>query len=289
MVYQFRVTSHCAFDISPNVAIVFLQSNQINYNLGARSVLGGELNFVTTLITSRFMISRYPYNNEDLKRIIFFVGGPVTESIEHAEAFGKAVKQEGIAVDVVNFYPKERKDGYWARVLDAFVAAANNNNNSHIKHVRPHAWTLSTDVLSRNSEILPGASLAEEEIRRLETNTPTSSKTVGVEQPGKHNELYNISTVTNSAIISSITSDINGEIASEINVKDVRGKKKQVAATNYGDDDDDDDDDDKYDIDDDDDDEYVEGEQRNEKAKKVGKGMWLMVAVVCYLFIYNLG
>ncbi|XP_071701973.1 uncharacterized protein [Rutidosis leptorrhynchoides] len=148
--------------------------HQIKHSLGAGSE-GGKLDFTGSVIESELILSDYS-DDKYLKRIIIFVGGPINLGIEQTVAFGKGLKKDGVAVDVVNFCPKEWNNGYWVRVFDAFVAAANNNNNSHIKHVRPHAWTLSTDVLSRNPEIVSGASLEEEEIRCLETKTPPTTR-----------------------------------------------------------------------------------------------------------------
>ncbi|XP_071702512.1 uncharacterized protein [Rutidosis leptorrhynchoides] len=92
-------------------------------------------------------------------------------NIKYSEELGMYIKKEGIAVDVVNLLSPMKKDCYcYKERIETFVAAANKDDNSHIKHVRPHAWTLSRDVLlSRKPKFISDASLEEEEIRRLET------------------------------------------------------------------------------------------------------------------------
>ncbi|XP_071703991.1 26S proteasome non-ATPase regulatory subunit 4 homolog [Rutidosis leptorrhynchoides] len=86
-----------------------------------------------------------------LKRMLFFARGPadLCQEIESAEWYGKRLKENGVAVDVVTFYRNEQHLWDWKMALDVCVAAANNNNNSHIKHVQPDSSTLVSHVLSR--------------------------------------------------------------------------------------------------------------------------------------------
>ncbi|XP_071705446.1 uncharacterized protein [Rutidosis leptorrhynchoides] len=116
------------------------------------------------------LVRDYPSNQ---KRILFFTEGPTSFNMKVVGAsYGEKLKEQGIAVDVVNLYLDEGKGSYWMKGLDAFVAAANNNNNSHIIHVQSGIWTLTTDVLSSTPEIVSGALLEEEEKRCLEANKP---------------------------------------------------------------------------------------------------------------------
>ncbi|GJY73981.1 hypothetical protein Tco_0478412 [Tanacetum coccineum] len=62
--------------------------------------------------------------------------GPIVLSGYSAKRAGQIVNQMGVAVDVVNFCLLE-KYKYCQTALDIFVAAADNNGNSHIQHVPP--------------------------------------------------------------------------------------------------------------------------------------------------------
>ncbi|GJS76097.1 26S proteasome non-ATPase regulatory subunit 4 [Tanacetum coccineum] len=70
------------------------------------------------------------------KRLLFFVGGPIVLSDHSAKRAGQILNQLGVAVNVVNFCLLE-KYKYCRTALDIFVAAADNNGNSHIQHVPP--------------------------------------------------------------------------------------------------------------------------------------------------------
>ncbi|XP_071703397.1 uncharacterized protein [Rutidosis leptorrhynchoides] len=117
---------------------------------------GGDLNFLEVLL-----FCLLPKFKGILKRILFFIGGPLNKGLEEASfvAIGKKLKEEGIALDVINFCVEEEV----IRGLDAFVAAADNNNNSHIKHVLPTRYTHPLDVLCSTPEIISRALLEEEE------------------------------------------------------------------------------------------------------------------------------
>ncbi|XP_071703811.1 uncharacterized protein [Rutidosis leptorrhynchoides] len=61
------------FEPTSDLDIIF---RQLKYYLGARYVIGGELNFMSALISCGFELSNYP-DDKYLKRIIFFLGGYV--------------------------------------------------------------------------------------------------------------------------------------------------------------------------------------------------------------------
>ncbi|XP_071703992.1 26S proteasome non-ATPase regulatory subunit 4 homolog [Rutidosis leptorrhynchoides] len=79
------------------------------------SGLGGNLCFIKGILL--FNVSLKSVEPSKLKRMLFFAGG------YHL--------------------------GDWKMALDAFVDAADNNNNSHIKHVQPDSSTLVSQILSR--------------------------------------------------------------------------------------------------------------------------------------------
>ncbi|XP_071701685.1 26S proteasome non-ATPase regulatory subunit 4 homolog [Rutidosis leptorrhynchoides] len=137
------------------------------YNL-ENSGLGGELSIGRGIIISRMILNEVEPCK--LKRILFFARGPgdmCYKKIQVAEEYGNLLKREGIAVDFITFCRNENCGCDWKMVLDAFVAAANNNNNkSHIKHVRPGSSTRVSHVLSSTPEIIPFALLEEKDNKK---------------------------------------------------------------------------------------------------------------------------
>lgn len=84
--------------------------------------------------------------------VCFLAASLTNLSSEYVEDYGKAFKDTGIAVDVVNFYlgksPIRSASEYQfgRSELDAFVNTCNHNDNSHIVHVEPRSCI--SDVLS---------------------------------------------------------------------------------------------------------------------------------------------
>ncbi|XP_071703671.1 uncharacterized protein [Rutidosis leptorrhynchoides] len=99
-----------------------------------------------------------------LKRLLFFTGGPINMNIQEVVHFGKRLKRERVAVDVFNFYVQKEGCEDSKRKLNAFVAAVNNNNNSHIQHFQAEPCTRFSYILSSTPEIFPLASREEGEI-----------------------------------------------------------------------------------------------------------------------------
>lgn len=55
------------------------------------------------------------------------------------ELMGKYLKRKNVALDVVSFADEDREfDKHKTESLQAFVAAADNDNNSHFAHVSCH-------------------------------------------------------------------------------------------------------------------------------------------------------
>ncbi|XP_071725649.1 26S proteasome non-ATPase regulatory subunit 4 homolog isoform X2 [Rutidosis leptorrhynchoides] len=105
---------------------------------------GDELNFRDGITSCWDKLDHYPSNP---KRIVFFTGGPIDFELEEAEWYGGRLKQDGIAVDVVNFFLDEQF-ALWKLALETFVASANDNNNSLIKHIPADSLTPVRNVLS---------------------------------------------------------------------------------------------------------------------------------------------
>ncbi|GKE54988.1 26S proteasome non-ATPase regulatory subunit 4, partial [Tanacetum coccineum] len=106
---------------------------------------GGDLDLCRGVSMSLSIINQHTFKH---KRLLFFVGGPSKIPPYSAKASGYTAKQMGVAVDVVNFFLLENYN-YCKTSLDKFVAAANNNGNSHIKHIPPaSSYTEIRDALS---------------------------------------------------------------------------------------------------------------------------------------------
>ncbi|GKD09188.1 26S proteasome non-ATPase regulatory subunit 4 [Tanacetum coccineum] len=122
---------------------------------------GGDLDLCRGVSMSLSIINQHTFKH---KRLLFFVGGPSKIPPYSAKASGYTAKQMGVAVDVVNFFLLENYN-YCKTSLDKFVAAANNNGNSHIKHIPPaSSYTEIRDALSSSPPIITRASIRQGEI-----------------------------------------------------------------------------------------------------------------------------
>nr|XP_043630953.1 uncharacterized protein LOC122602322 [Erigeron canadensis] len=94
------------------------------------------LSFSMAIDRASMLFAGCPPNME--KRMIFLAGSLVDLFGTDAVDYGSNLKGLGVAVDVVNFY-LEDKPKNTRMELDAFVEAANSNDNSHIEHVKPRS------------------------------------------------------------------------------------------------------------------------------------------------------
>jgi len=85
-------------------------------------------------------------------RIVLFVGSPIEDSQNDLVKLGAMLQKNECAVDIVNFGQCEDN----TEKLEAFVAAVNNNDNSHLVTVPPGPHVLSDLLLS--SPIVTGSS-----------------------------------------------------------------------------------------------------------------------------------
>jgi 26S proteasome regulatory subunit N10 len=85
-------------------------------------------------------------------RIILFVGSPIEDSQDDMVKLGAMLQKNEVAVDVVNFGQIEEN----TEKLEAFVAAVNNSENSHLVTVPPGPHVLSDLLIS--SPIVTGSS-----------------------------------------------------------------------------------------------------------------------------------
>ncbi|KAL9249082.1 26S proteasome non-ATPase regulatory subunit 4-like protein, partial [Drosera capensis] len=104
--------------------------------------VGGEMNLMAGIQVAQLAL-KHRQNKKQQRRIIVFAGSPVKYDKKALEVVGRKLKKNSVALDIVNF--GEDDDGKPEK-LDALVAAANNNDSSHIVHV-PVGPNALSDVL----------------------------------------------------------------------------------------------------------------------------------------------
>ncbi|XP_071738370.1 26S proteasome non-ATPase regulatory subunit 4 homolog [Rutidosis leptorrhynchoides] len=136
------VVTMSTFEIKNNL-VCTSDLDKILRNVKYQLQLGGSLDFKHAIRDAWYYL---PVDDESKMRALFFIGGAINMNIKEAKAAGEWLKERGVAVDVVNFWRKGRYTPS-KRALNAFVAAANNDNNSHIQHVQVEPCTTSDDLL----------------------------------------------------------------------------------------------------------------------------------------------
>ncbi|KAL9270421.1 26S proteasome non-ATPase regulatory subunit 4-like protein [Drosera capensis] len=104
--------------------------------------VGGETNLMAGIQVAQLAL-KHRQNKKQQQRIIVFAGSPVKYDKKALEVVGRKLKKNSVALDIVNF--GEDDDGK-SEKLEALVAAANNNDSSHIVHV-PVGPNALSDVL----------------------------------------------------------------------------------------------------------------------------------------------
>ncbi|XP_071691979.1 26S proteasome non-ATPase regulatory subunit 4 homolog [Rutidosis leptorrhynchoides] len=200
--------------------------------------LGGDLDFIGGIHCS--LADLVLDEPSELKRMLLFAGGPTNLDFTTAERSGETLKRYSIAVDVVNFCDTE-ENRYCKWALDAFVAAADNNNNCTIKHIYPDFSTRIDDVLSSVStpeEIVSLASAEQEEIStnknakhpKEKNQTAAVVKYTPVECKNKFEALQE---ERNGEEIVSLASPEQGEIPRNKNTKDRKVKNQADVHDEY--------------------------------------------------------
>ena len=80
-------------------------------------------------------------NKNAKPRVVIFCGHPLEEELVEYERLGKRLRQNNVAIDVINFANPDN-----VPKLQALVEAANKNDNSHFLDV-PLGVSMITDVL----------------------------------------------------------------------------------------------------------------------------------------------
>ncbi|XP_038973941.1 26S proteasome non-ATPase regulatory subunit 4 homolog isoform X2 [Phoenix dactylifera] len=106
--------------------------------------LGGEMNMTSGIQVAQLAL-KHRQNKKQQQRIIVFTGGPVKYDKKVLVAIGRKLKKNSVALDIVNF---GEADNAKPEKLEAFRAAVNNNDSSHIVHVPPGPNALSDVLIS---------------------------------------------------------------------------------------------------------------------------------------------
>lgn len=102
-----------------------------------------KLNFVSGLQVAQLVL-KHRQNKNQQQRVVFFVGSPIETSKEELVTLAKRLKKNNIAIDIVNFGEEATN----TEKLEAFIAAVNNNNNSHLVTIPPGPHILSDILIS---------------------------------------------------------------------------------------------------------------------------------------------
>lgn len=100
----------------------------------------GSVNLATAVQIAQLAL-KHRENKNQRQRVVIFVGSPICEEKEALIKIAKKLKKNNVAVDVVSFGSEEEN----AEKLEAFHAAVNSNDNSHL--VTVPAGTILSDML----------------------------------------------------------------------------------------------------------------------------------------------
>ncbi|GKV44091.1 hypothetical protein SLEP1_g51315 [Rubroshorea leprosula] len=106
--------------------------------------IGGEMNLAAGIQVAQLAL-KHRQNKKQQQRIIVFAGSPVKHDKKSLEMIGRKLKKNSVALDIVNF--GEDDEGKTEK-LEAFLAAVNNNDTSHIVHVAAGPNALSDVLIS---------------------------------------------------------------------------------------------------------------------------------------------
>jgi 26S proteasome regulatory subunit N10 len=105
--------------------------------------IGGKFDFLGAIQVAQLVL-KHRQNKNQHQRVIVFVGSPITADQDSLVRLAKRLKKNNIAVDIVNFGEEAEN----TEKLEAFIAAVNNNDNSHLVTVPPGPHILSDILIS---------------------------------------------------------------------------------------------------------------------------------------------
>ncbi|KAJ3159006.1 hypothetical protein HDU86_002175 [Geranomyces michiganensis] len=105
--------------------------------------ISGSSNLSTGVQIAQLAL-KHRQNKNQKQRIIVFVGSPLQEEEKALVRLGKKLKKNNVAVDVINFGEEAEN----TTKLEAFIAAVNSSENSHLVSIPPGPHILSDVLLS---------------------------------------------------------------------------------------------------------------------------------------------
>ncbi|KAI7841025.1 hypothetical protein COHA_005253 [Chlorella ohadii] len=100
----------------------------------------GDVNLATAVQIAQLAL-KHRQNKNQRQRIVIFIGSPILEDKDSLVKIAKKLKKNNVAVDIVSFGSEEEN----GEKLEAFHAAVNSNDNSHLVTVPP--GTILSDML----------------------------------------------------------------------------------------------------------------------------------------------
>ncbi|KAI9357058.1 hypothetical protein DFJ73DRAFT_821968 [Zopfochytrium polystomum] len=111
--------------------------------------ISGRANLATGVQIAQLAL-KHRQNKNQKQRIIVFVGSPLEEDEKSLVKLAKKLKKNNVAIDVINFGEEAENTAK----LEAFIAAVNSGDNSHLVTIPPGPHILSDILIS--SPILAG-------------------------------------------------------------------------------------------------------------------------------------
>ncbi|KAL4446273.1 hypothetical protein ABPG77_003080 [Micractinium sp. CCAP 211/92] len=100
----------------------------------------GDVNLATAVQIAQLAL-KHRQNKNQRQRVVIFIGSPISEEKDALVKIAKKLKKNNVAVDIVSFGCEEEN----GEKLEAFHAAVNSNDNSHLVTVPP--GTILSDML----------------------------------------------------------------------------------------------------------------------------------------------
>ena len=109
-------------------------------------VIGGKANFIGGIKTAALALKNRQ-NKSAKQRVIAFVASPLTSDAKDIVKLGKALKKNGVSLDLVNF-GAENSTNDNVELLEALIAAVNSGETSHLVNVPPGPHVLADMVVT---------------------------------------------------------------------------------------------------------------------------------------------
>lgn len=131
-----------ASGVSPKVLVTLTQEQGRIISALHQITIGGKSHILDAIQVAQLAL-KHRQNKNQQQRIIVFIASPLAESEEDLVRTAKALKKNGVAIDIVNF----GEDVKNVAKLEALISSANNNDNSHLVSIPPGPNLLSDALL----------------------------------------------------------------------------------------------------------------------------------------------